>query len=121
DEIEGRADPRDAGDDMQPANGEVQPVPGYRKIVHDALPSRSDSMAPQGRNVTRRDGSGQALPPARTFNEKFKMVRTDRVISEQCPDVRACRRARQSLRRRARPESPSGRGQPPEHGAGASA
>jgi hypothetical protein len=34
DEIERRADPGDAGDDMQPAHREAKPVPENREIHH---------------------------------------------------------------------------------------
>src|SRR5690606_27488221 len=37
DEIEGRADPSDGGDDVEPPRGKGQPVPENREIVH-ALP-----------------------------------------------------------------------------------
>ena len=42
DEIEGRADPGDAGDDVQPSRRETQPIPEDREIVHagPSLPVR---------------------------------------------------------------------------------
>src|SRR4029450_11355810 len=68
DEIEGRADPGDAGDHVQPADGEAQPVPEDREVGHALAPAGSTAdccgLRPRRKEAT----------STMTFKKKWKIL-----------------------------------------------
>ena len=120
DEIEGRADPGDAGDDVQPAHGKAQPVPEDREIEH-ARPLL-------GHDFTACAANGKRRHSTMTFKKIWKIIGSLSKVPEKASSrhglsrqhrrFRARRRTRQSVGGRPRHAHFAGRRLQPHQGTG---
>ena len=97
DEVEGRPDPGDAGDHVQPAHREGEPVPDDGEFVHHASPCRS-------RELAENDSLRKSRRSPSSFAFCLKMLAlAAHVLRQQPAHLRPRLRARLDVGRRPRP------------------